>query len=107
MQLYELYKKEIPTEQWEREEFAINLMKYEVSLQQYEDAFVLENITMYIRILYGPLKMKRALRVNPQKINYLFGKCSILLTVPLIKVIINGFKIYKQFTWWDKYVLTC
>ena len=39
---------EVPTTKEAKEEFAVKLMNYEVSLQQYKDAFSMENVTMYV-----------------------------------------------------------
>ena len=39
---------EVPVEKEAKEQFSIKLITYEVSLQQYEDAFAMENITMYV-----------------------------------------------------------
>ena len=41
---------EVPAAKEAKEEFVIKLMNYEVSLQQYEYAFAMENITMYVCI---------------------------------------------------------
>ena len=40
------YKEEIPDD--DKEEFATKLMKYSVSLQQYQTALSLDNVTMYV-----------------------------------------------------------
>ena len=48
LQLYEFHKKEIPDGDDDKEEFATKLMKYSVSLQQYQTALSLDNITTYV-----------------------------------------------------------
>ena len=48
MQFYTFCKMEVPVEKEAKEQFSIKLMTYEVSLQQYEDAFATKNITIYI-----------------------------------------------------------
>ena len=40
------YKEEIPDD--DKEEFAMELMKYLVSLQQYQMALSLDNVTLYV-----------------------------------------------------------
>ena len=45
---------EVPAAKEAKGQFGIKLMKYEVSLQQYEDAFAMENITMYVCSYISP-----------------------------------------------------
>lgn len=46
MQLYEFHKKEVPLDAQQREDLMEKLLKFNVSIKQYEEALKLPNITM-------------------------------------------------------------
>lgn len=46
LQLFEFHKKNVPDDDQEKKVMAKNLLKFKVSLQQYTNALMLDNVTM-------------------------------------------------------------
>ena len=64
--MYQFVKAAIPTEESEKADFLDKLLKFGVSLKQYQSAYVMEDVTMYVlkyvinvqcyKVLFRPFK---------------------------------------------------
>ena len=46
--MYEFHKAELPDENEEKAEFVEKLMNFGVSIKQYESAYAMDDVTMYV-----------------------------------------------------------
>ena len=67
LQLYEFHKSEVPETQQEKEEFAVKLNTFGVSLSQYASTLEMDNITMSVTIRFMNILDWFYLRITDQR----------------------------------------